>query len=1496
MFCKGNKTKILSLLLSLVMVVALAPVTVLAAGDAPILQSAAVTTDGNVELTFNKAMADTGGGAGGFTVVGDFGANKNVKAATLVETDNTKILLTLTTPVRGGEAPRLSYGLGTISAEDGGLLGEIKYFAITNALPHPVLAGAAPAAGTVGTSYEHTFAASGGTGVYSFYHLDPLPAGLTLNSSTGVLSGTPTNAQTYPVRIRVIDINSAHDIKTFTIAINPAVTAPSAPDARIAAGGGHSLYLKEDGTVWAWGGNAQGQLGRGTFDYTYETPKQVIGLAGVKSIAAGHLFSLALKNDGTVWAWGTNGNGQLGRLPAEMSRNHTPVQITGLSGITAISAGYNFCLALETNGDVWAWGGNGKGQLGQPATETISTPAKIAALQDIVAISAGYHNALALRSDGKCWSWGSNYYGELGNGTVDALSANPTPVQITVPDGIEISGICAGHQNAMLFTKTGDVYGWGYNSLGSLGDGTITNRSVPTLTLYSDITGLGGTGAFYVARENDGTVWASGKNDFGSIVIDYSENPVRVIGLENIIYVSKSVGGNHTLALDADGDVWAWGSNTSEQCGVNTVTGEPKKIDPPVKVLFPSATLSSATITITPPAAGEIPQTAEQAQDVTNHSDYTITGLNWNEAMTSEGKFKAGQAYTATVTLTSKNGKAFQSASFTPTVGGSASVGTTTTTGSETGNTVTFTVTYGATASAPLIIITVAGNGEIGYSGDGGLATEATMDRPYGVAVDSAGNLYIADEDRHCIRMVSSSNQTKFGIAMTAGRIYTIAGTGSAGYFGDGGEARSASLNQPRGIAVDSDGNLYIADAKNGRIRMVSASDQTKFGVTMTAGNIYTIAGKGWDTYSGNEGPAINATLLDPSDIALDSHGNLYIADTQNYRIHKVNGTGIITTIVGAAISGNSGDGAPAADAKLNLPYGVETDSDGNLYIADTVNNRVRMVSASNQTRFGITMTAGNIYNIAGKALTANEGYEGDGAPAIAAKLNRPRDIAMVDGSLYIADSGNNVIRKVDAGGIITTVAGTGMTPGYSGDGDPASQALLYNPFSLSANRDGDLFISDTGNYVIRKIFTGTPATAYLLTVENGTGGGSYAAGIPVSITANPPAQGKIFDKWITSNGGSFDNAASASTTFIMPSGAVTVTATYKDAPVESYALTVNGSYAEASGAGQYAPGVQVSIHAGSRSNYSFTGWTASDGVTFANAGSATTTFTMPYKAVAVTANWIYSGGGGGSYTPNTYSIIAISNEGGTITPAGTTNIVKNGCKTYTITPQAGYKIADVLVDGVSVGVVATYTFSSVTTNHKIEAKFAHDCPSAPFTDVDITQWYHEGIDYVLLTGLFKGTSATTFEPNAPMTRAMLVTVLHRVEGAPTAITENPFADVASGKWYTNAVVWASAKGIVKGYDAETFGPEDLITREQMATILYRYAENKGYDVSVGENTNILSFEDALNISEYAIPAIQWACGAGIVQGNGGKLDPQGNATRAQVAAMLMRFIENVAK
>ncbi len=177
-----------------------------------------------------------------------------------------------------------------------------------------------------------------------------------------------------------------------------------------------------------------------------------------------------------------------------------------------------------------------------------------------------------------------------------------------------------------------------------------------------------------------------------------------------------------------------------------------------------------------------------------------------------------------------------------------------------------------------------------------------------------------------------------------------------------------------------------------------------------------------------------------------------------------------------------------------------------------------------------------------------------------------------------------------------------------------------------------------------------------------------------------------------------------------------------------------------------------------------------------------------------------------------------------------------------------------------------------------------------PYGDVAETDWFYDAVEYVTETGLMNGTGDVTFSPGIDTSRAMIVTILWRMEGEPEVGSSGIFPDVAEGLWYTGAVEWAAENGIVTGYTDGNYGPDGVITREQLAAILYRYAQYKGYDVSVGGETNILSFEDALSLSEYAFPAMQWACGAGLLEGSGGSISPQGGATRAQLAAVLMRF------
>lgn len=276
---------------------------------------------------------------------------------------------------------------------------------------------------------------------------------------------------------------------------------------------------------------------------------------------------------------------------------------------------------------------------------------------------------------------------------------------------------------------------------------------------------------------------------------------------------------------------------------------------------------------------------------------------------------------------------------------------------------------------------------------------------------------------------------------------------------------------------------------------------------------------------------------------------------------------------------------------------------------------------------------------------------------------------------------------------------------------------------------------------------------------------------------------------------------------------------------------------------------------------------------------------------------------GGSSSGKTTYKVTtsAVNNGGVNASPS---SAEKGATITLTLSPDKGYKLDKLTVTDGSGKTVSTvkksdtvYTFTMPASAVKVGVSYvkATETPSeTKFNDVSANDWFASAVDYVTGKGMMNGTADNTFSPKANTTRGMVVTVLYRLENQPSTSAAS-FTDVASGAYYANAVAWANANGIVSGYGSGKFGPNDKVTREQLAAILYRYAQYKKYDVSVGEDTNILSYNDAQSISSYAIPAIQWACGAGVVTGkSGSKLDPKGNATRAEVAAMLMRFCENV--
>jgi len=368
-----------------------------------------------------------------------------------------------------------------------------------------------------------------------------------------------------------------------------------------------------------------------------------------------------------------------------------------------------------------------------------------------------------------------------------------------------------------------------------------------------------------------------------------------------------------------------------------------------------------------------------------------------------------------------------------------------------------------------LVINTFAGTttgNTTGAVGDGGVADQAILNQPQGVAVDSSGNVYISEFGDSRIRKVTA---TKLIIS-------TIAGTGVYGFSGDGGAATSATLAGPWGLSIDSSGNVYVADFWNYRIRKISSS-----------GTITTMAGSGVYSFSGDGGAAVNAELNEPRSVAVDASGNVYVADTQNNRVREINSSGVISTIGGNGTAGSSGDGGQGSSAQLTQPQAVTVDAAGNIYIADAVNSRIRVIASN-----GVISTF---------ASNGTAGYSGDGGAATSAELNTPRGMAIDSaGNLYIADFNNNVVRKISSG-TITTVAGNGSL-GFSGDGGPATAAQLRGPVGVAVDATGDLYISDLGNYRIRMV---TPQGVIRTIAGNGTSAPTGDGGLAINAQLAAP-------------------------------------------------------------------------------------------------------------------------------------------------------------------------------------------------------------------------------------------------------------------------------------------------------------------------------------------------------------------------------------------------------
>jgi RHS repeat-associated protein len=553
-------------------------------------------------------------------------------------------------------------------------------------------------------------------------------------------------------------------------------------------------------------------------------------------------------------------------------------------------------------------------------------------------------------------------------------------------------------------------------------------------------------------------------------------------------------------------------------------------------------------------------------------------------------------------------------------------------------------------------IYTIAGTGSTGHTGDGGAATSATMNDPLQATLDTSGNMYIADASNNCIREVTTAGV----ISNYAGNGYTVASTGN------GGPATQAALNSPLQEAFDAGGDIYIADAANNRIQEIAASTHTQWGIAMTGGDVYTVAGHGTGQTGGltNGGQAIYSYLNDPWSILVDPAGNLYITDTGNNRIQEVpaaTGTqwgqsmtaGHIYTVAGSAtgVAGSTGDGGPAGSALLNYPNALTMDPAGNIYISDSYNSRVQEIAAATGTQWAQPMTAGDIYTIAGQAGGAH-GSSGDGGPATGAYLYGVGGLALdTTGDLYIGDGGNNRVQELaktthaqwgqsmTAGDIYTVTSQPGG--GATGDGGPASTALIAGAPSLAIDASGDLYIADEQNNRIQEIanVTGTQW------------GQSMTAGDEYTVAGNAArASGNSGD------GGPATAALMANTTSISndPQGDLYITDN-ANGTVREVTSAIANAIAPAPG--------QTSALAIAPAG------TAPGGLTVTQPGGAQVTF-WPQSGGACTSPYVQSSAGTGSYCvlPEDQAASLIYNSG----PGTYTFTPVPGADTYTYTAATG--------------------------------------------------------------------------------------------------------------------------------------------------------------------------------------------------------------------------------
>ena len=650
-----------------------------------------------------------------------------------------------------------------------------------------------------------------------------------------------------------------------------------------------------------------------------------------------------------------------------------------------------------------------------------------------------------------------------------------------------------------------------------------------------------------------------------------------------------------------------------------------------------------------------------------------------------------------------------------------------------------------------------------------------------------------------------------------------------------------------------------------------------------------------------NNGTDASLTITDENNVSLEVSGSFY-------GIFVKSGTGNASvTIENASVDAKTTQ-TNSGYAGVCVQSGASSKDSPNLSLAVNGGSLTTSGSASGD---GIQFVVGaHVATRATTSLTVTDNAivdarnGGISASRTSVTLPTPTPTGNNSSGIVFDDKNGTVYGKVELQEDITINEGETLSVGKDASLTIPDGKTLTNNGTVTTEEGGTL----TGN------ITGAPPKITTESLNEGTVNAAYNQTLAAD---NNPTSWSVTNGALP-NGLTLGNGTISGTPTAAGTSTFTVTATNDNGSDSKeftlsingktkYSLTVelNGGNSTTAG-GQYTEGTKIQIDAGTKSGYRFAGWTSSNGGSFADASSASTTFTMPNRNVTVTANWKKKSSGGSVFF---WDLKFDTNGGSKIDTVTEWEYSTIDLDEY-VPEKEGYKFVGWYADkDLDKKIDEVYLTEDTTVYAKWE-KIAEEVSEEPeevekteetetisFKDVKENDWFYDAVSYAVENGLMSGMSEDIFAPNTPLTREMLAVVLYNVEGQPEGTEANTFTDVKGDMWYTDAILWANENGIVAGYDNGAYGVGDLITREQFAAILYRYAQFKGYDVSIGADTNILSYADAFAISEYAYPAMQWACGAGIMGGmDDGTLMPQGKATRAEAAAMLMNFCENVVK